>query len=245
MIEQIGIDRQLVPFARNIGENGLDTLRSSGTSDEQRKAQHDLLDKKLEHGYKEAVLATLYLAHFYPSFSDELMRQVQLGFLLHDVGMSLAGSYWWSNTNEQPLRVNGQAFDHMVNGLKMISVYEKTHPFWNSQPVTRDIVRFHHERLDGTGCKKMEAGSLSFIARLAAVTDQLVSRCEERPYNGTFPRQTLRGAFEALRNEPHRYDVGIVVNYGYIFHIYFANADYEGMRTHGLSELYELALGWK
>lgn len=234
----------IYPLAKNIGLEGLLTFSDPALSVRDGIEQRSLLHRKLRHGATEAMVATLYLQHFYPNFSRDAIVQIQTGFILHDIGMSFMGLRWWGNGYRKRPAINGQKFDHVKRGLEVITDFEEKNPWWGASPIVRDIVRLHHERKDGTGMNKVKDKDLSFVAQMAIIVDQLVSRCEPRPYNGKYPRQTLREAVDALKSESNLFDTEIVDKFEKVFDVYFADVNSSEFTQNGLGGLKWLAAGW-
>lgn len=232
------------PLADYIGLEGLKKFSDPALSERDKIEQRSLLHRKIRHGMTEAMIATLFLQHFNHKFSREVVVQIQTGFVLHDIGMAFMGLKWWGNGQKTRPSINGQKFDHVSRGLEMIANFESKNPWWGSTPVVRDIVKLHHERKNGTGLHEVEGKDLSFIGHMAIIVDQLVSRCEPRPYNGKYPRQTLREAVDTLKSEPHLYDLGIVEKFEKLFDVYFSDVNSAKFEERGLGGLKWLAVGW-
>src|SRR5690606_31790989 len=71
----------------------------------------------------------------------------------------------------------------------------------SAEPVL-DIIRFHHERFDGSGYPDHLAGeAIPLPARILAVADALDALTSERPYRAGL---SIDGAVDLLRDETRR-----------------------------------------
>lgn len=106
-----------------------------------------------------------------------ILRRVGLGLLLHDTGKSLVDQ----DVLNKPGRLTDEQFEHM-----------KTHPQrgWevlSQQGINDDLIRqvvlYHHERVDGAGYPAgLDRFRLSEAALIAAVVDVYDALTTDRPY---------------------------------------------------------------
>ena len=111
------------------------------------------------------------------ALDDELLRQVELGGHVHDIGKI--------GVREDVLNKPGKLTDaeyehimtHPVVGWRILA------PLLGETPVALNIVRSHHERYDGRGVPDRLAGeNIPFEARIAAVADSFDAMTSDRPY---------------------------------------------------------------
>ncbi len=108
---------------------------------------------------------------------DELLRQIELGGHVHDIGKI--------GVREDVLNKPGKLTDaeyehimtHPVVGWRILA------PLLGETPVALNIVRSHHERYDGRGVPdRLAAENIPFEARIAAVADSFDAMTSDRPY---------------------------------------------------------------
>jgi response regulator RpfG family c-di-GMP phosphodiesterase len=109
--------------------------------------------------------------------SAEDLRQIELGGHVHDIGKI--------GVREDVLNKPGKLTDaeyehimtHPVVGWRILA------PLLGETPLALNIVRSHHERLDGRGIPDRLAGeSIPFEARIVAVADSFDAMTSDRPY---------------------------------------------------------------
>ncbi|MGH7664300.1 MAG: HD-GYP domain-containing protein [Gemmatimonadaceae bacterium] len=134
----------------------------------------------------------------------ECVRQIELGGQLHDVGK--IGVRESVLNKEGPL--TQEEYQHIMThpmvGWQILS------PLLMDAPVALNIVRSHHERVDGTGKPDGLAGAdIPVEARIAAVADAFDAMTSVRPYRGV--ALTAEAAVEELRLFSGRqFDAGVV-----------------------------------
>jgi cyclic di-GMP phosphodiesterase len=138
------------------------------------------------------------------SLDDEIVRQIELGGHVHDIGKI--------GVREAVLNKTGQLTDeeyqhimiHPLVGWKVLS------PLLTDAPVALNIVRSHHERLDGRGVPDGLTGDcIPLEARIAAAADAIDAMTSGRPYRGS--ELTLEAAIEELqRNSGTQFDPEVV-----------------------------------
>ncbi len=123
---------------------------------------------------------------------DEMVRQIELGGHVHDIGKI--------GVRESVLNKPGPLTDeeyahimtHPVLGWRILA------PLLGDTPVALNIVRSHHERIDGRGVPDGLGGdAIPLEARIVAAADALDAMTSGRPYRGN--EMTLPGAVEELR----------------------------------------------
>lgn len=111
--------------------------------------------------------------------SEDLMNEIVLGGLLHDLGKLKVGN--------AIINKNGPLDDSEWAAMKM-------HPVWSIEllgehadlpPEALGLIRSHHERMDGRGYPDgLNAGGLDRFARLSAVCDVYDALTSRRSYKG-------------------------------------------------------------
>ncbi|MFC2122321.1 HD domain-containing phosphohydrolase [Bacteroidota bacterium] len=128
------------------------------------------------YGHSRRVKEYVLLAAKTLSFSDEDLRLIEFGALLHDIGK--IGIY------DSIMRKSGSLTDedwyimrkHPLRGANIVGEI----PFLAE---AREIVLYHHEKFDGTGYPEgLKGENIPFGARLVAVADAFDAMTSERSY---------------------------------------------------------------
>jgi putative two-component system response regulator len=135
---------------------------------------------------------------------DDIVRQIELGGHVHDIGKI--------GVREEVLNKPGALTDdeyehvmtHPLVGWKVLA------PLLGDAPVALNIVRSHHERMDGRGVPDGLVGAaIPLEARIAAVADAIDAMTSGRPYRGN--ELSLEAALKELqRNAGTQFDDEIV-----------------------------------
>ena len=123
---------------------------------------------------------------------DDTVRQVELGGHVHDIGKI--------GVREAVLNKHGPLTDEEYRHIMSHPVvgWEILRPLLRETPLALDIVRSHHERVDGTGIPDGLAGDeIPLAARIAAVADSLDAMTSGRPYRAR--SMTLGDALAEIR----------------------------------------------
>ncbi|HEU5171413.1 MAG TPA: HD domain-containing phosphohydrolase [Gemmatimonadales bacterium] len=124
-------------------------------------------------------------------FTGDRLEQIRLGGELHDIGKI--------GTREailnKPGPLSSEEFEHIkahtTLGARILA------PFLSESPAVLQIVRSHHERIDGTGFPdRLCAGEIPIEARIVAVVDAFDAMTTNRAYR---PSRTGSDALEELR----------------------------------------------
>ncbi len=133
---------------------------------------------------------------------EERMRRLGLGLMLHDVGKALL---------PRPLLVKPGSLTEEEWALI------RRHPLVGAEileasgvgPLALTVVRWHHERLDGSGYPDgLDRESLPLLPRIAAVADVFDAITSARPYRP--PRPSWVGVREIVSGEGTLYDPAVV-----------------------------------
>jgi len=118
---------------------------------------------------------------------------ISLGAHLHDIGKI--------GVSEEVLHKKGglteaeyrHIMEHPVIGAKILG------PLLRDAPLVIDIVRSHHERMDGKGLPDgIKAASLPLVVRIVSVADAFDAMTSERPYRHSL---SVERALEELRRQ--------------------------------------------
>jgi HD-GYP domain-containing protein (c-di-GMP phosphodiesterase class II) len=130
--------------------------------------------------------------------SDEVTEHIYLFAPLHDVGkISIPDEILF-----KPLQLTGAEFElmktHTTTGLDIINKILKNYHLDNMQytDVLRNIVKHHHEKMDGSGYPDgLVADDIPIEARIVCVADIFDALTSERPYKKAWP---IKDAFDEL-----------------------------------------------
>ena len=136
--------------------------------------------------------------------SAELIRQIELGGRVHDIGKI--------GVREEVLHKTGpltpEEYDHIMThpviGWRILA------PLLGDAPRSLNIVRWHHERFDGKGLPdRLRGEGIPLEARIVAAADTLDAITSDRPYRTS--EKTLPGAVEEIvRNSGTQFDPDVV-----------------------------------
>lgn len=113
------------------------------------------------------------------SLDDEAVRQIELGGQLHDIGKIGVRE----DVLNKPGRLTPEEYQHiMTHPLLGWRILE---PLMSDAPIALNVVRSHHERVDGRGVPDHLCGDrIPLEARIVAVADALDAMMSGRPYRG-------------------------------------------------------------
>lgn len=158
----------------------------------------------LRHGYVEALFLGIFFSQFPKELERDINRYGQLAIPEIQLGVALHDALGKPNVTDNPgiwdLPRKLLTAEDLAAMQRHHSVgYQYTLSLWESDivpQVVRDIVLYHHERLDGTGPEKLVGAQIPHIVQCATVVDQLISRIEKRSYHDK--TYTLPEAFTAV-----------------------------------------------
>ena len=117
--------------------------------------------------------------------SEEDIEALRMGCILHDVGkISVPRSVL-----SKPGKLNEKEWEmlkmHPVTGYRICLPLKKT------LGAALSVIRYHHEKLDGTGYPDGLSGDeIPLLARIAAIVDIYDALTTERPYRKALPRES-------------------------------------------------------
>ncbi len=123
---------------------------------------------------------------------EEMIWQIELGGHVHDLGKI--------GVREEVLNKRGrltpEEYEHIM--IHPVVGWRILAPLLGDAPVALNIVRSHHERLDGRGVPdQLKGRAIPLEARIAAAADAIDAMTSGRPYRAS--ELTLEGAVEELR----------------------------------------------
>jgi len=139
---------------------------------------------------------------------DDIVRQIELGGHVHDIGKIGVREAVLNKTEKLTPEEYEHIMIHPLVGWRVLA------PLLGDAPVALNIVRSHHERMDGRGVPDGLAGEqIPLEARIVAVADAIDAMTSGRPYRGN--ELSLEAAFEELeRNAGTQFDRRIVAAVG-------------------------------
>jgi putative two-component system response regulator len=110
--------------------------------------------------------------------NDETVRQIELGGNLHDIGKIGVRE----SVLNKPGRLTDEEYRHIMThplvGWRILA------PLMSDAPIALNVVRSHHERMDGRGVPDGVAGdAIPLEARIVAVADAFDAMMSGRPYH--------------------------------------------------------------
>jgi response regulator RpfG family c-di-GMP phosphodiesterase len=139
---------------------------------------------------------------------DNVVHQIELGGHVHDIGKIGVREAVLNKTEKLTDEEYEHVMIHPLVGWRVLA------PLLGDAPVALNIVRSHHERVDGRGVPDGLAGdAIPLEARIVAVADAIDAMTSGRPYRGN--ELTLVEAYEELqRNVGTQFDARVVATVG-------------------------------
>ena len=134
----------------------------------------------------------------------DTIRQIELGGHLHDIGKIGVRE----SVLNKPAPLTDDEYKHVMThpvvGWRILS------PVLDNEPLALNVVRYHHERVDGAGFPDGLVGEqIPLEARIASVADALDAMMSGRPYRGS--EMSLDAALlELCRGRGTQFDGGVV-----------------------------------
>ena len=135
---------------------------------------------------------------------DEMIYQIELGGHVHDLGKIGVREAVLNKRGRLTPEEYEHIMIHPVVGWRILA------PLLGDAPIALNIVRSHHERMDGTGVPDgLRGRAIPLEARIAAAADAIDAMTSGRPYRAN--ELTLEGAVAELRrNVGHQFDADVV-----------------------------------
>jgi response regulator RpfG family c-di-GMP phosphodiesterase len=107
----------------------------------------------------------------------DLIRQIELGGTVHDIGKIGVREEVLNKTGPLTPKEYEHIMTHPVIGWRILA------PLLGDAPKALNVVRWHHERFDGTGMPdRLAAQSIPLEARIVAAADTIDALTSDRPY---------------------------------------------------------------
>jgi HD-GYP domain-containing protein (c-di-GMP phosphodiesterase class II)/DNA-binding CsgD family transcriptional regulator len=138
----------------------------------------DLADLKSPffHGHCAAVAGTCAAAGRRLNLGDDVLRQLKLAALLHDVGRVAISTSVWEKAGRLTSTEWEQVRMHPYHSERILATSQAFQPI-------ATLAGLHHERIDGTGYhRSCGSSALPPGARLLAVTDAFHGMTAQRPH---------------------------------------------------------------
>jgi response regulator RpfG family c-di-GMP phosphodiesterase len=147
--------------------------------------------------YSAAIARALHL-------DAEFIRQIELGGHVHDIGKIGVKEAVLNKPGKLTPDEYQHIMTHPVVGWRILA------PPMAEAPIALNVVRSHHERIDGTGVPDgMKGDQIPLEARIVAVADALDAMTSGRPYRGE--QKSWADALRELEsNRDSQFDTGVV-----------------------------------
>jgi putative nucleotidyltransferase with HDIG domain len=158
----------------------------------------------IEHSLNVSILMSVFAKHL--GFDKRLIQELALGAFLHDIGKVLLPNDILNKRNPLTDKEQNIIRSHVALGLKIL----ESSPSISHMAI--NMIREHHERLDGSGYpKKLKGDEISKYGRMIAIIDSYDAMTSERPYKKSIHPIN---AFKTLIAEaPEYYDEELVENF--------------------------------
>jgi putative nucleotidyltransferase with HDIG domain len=158
----------------------------------------------IEHSLNVSILMSVFAKHL--GFDKRLIQELALGAFLHDIGKVLLPNDILNKRNPLTDKEQNIIRSHVALGLKIL----ESSPSISYMAI--NMIREHHERLDGSGYpKKLKGDEISKYGRMIAIIDSYDAMTSERPYKKSIHPIN---AFKTLIAEaPECYDEELVENF--------------------------------
>jgi HD-GYP domain-containing protein (c-di-GMP phosphodiesterase class II) len=117
---------------------------------------------------------------------EERQRRAYVTGLVHDIGKIGLAAGLLEKPGALTLEERRQMQEHSVIGERILSKV-------NTYPEVAEVVRHHHERVDGTGYPDgLCSEEIPLLARIIAVADAYNAMTSDRPYRDAMPSRVAR-----------------------------------------------------
>jgi HD-GYP domain-containing protein (c-di-GMP phosphodiesterase class II) len=127
-----------------------------------------------------AAIAKLMAQHL--GLSRDEVRQIGIAAELHDIGKIGVPEGLLHKAGQLTEAEYQQVMQHTVIGEEIVT------PLLGADSTVRDVVRWHHEHVDGWGGPDgLEGDAIPLAARIVAVADAFDAMTTARPYRAALP----------------------------------------------------------
>ena len=157
-----------------------------------RLKQHD--SYTFQHSVSVCALMTAFARTL--EVSREVIREIAVGALLHDVGKARVPD----EILNKPGKLTDAEFDRMKSHVVQSKIILQATP--GISQIALDVAAQHHERFDGTGYpNKLRSEQISLYGRMGAIVDVYDAITSNRVYHkGMAPTEALRKLLEWSAN---------------------------------------------
>jgi response regulator RpfG family c-di-GMP phosphodiesterase len=128
-------------------------------------------------GHSARVAQTSTAAARLMGLDENVIRQIDLGANLHDIGKIGVREAVLHKTDPLTEEEYEHIMTHPVVGWRILS------PLLRESPIALGVIRSHHERIDGRGVPDgLRGAAIPIAARIVAVTDAFDAMMSGRPY---------------------------------------------------------------
>jgi len=171
---QLGLEERVAEQGRRLESLFLASIQSLA----------DALEVKDPYTHGHSLRVSRYCAVIAQAIgvSGEMLKQIELGGRVHDIGKIGVREA----VLNKPGPLTDEEYDHIMShpvvGWRILS------PLLGDMPMSLNIVRWHHERYDGSGIPDALVGdAIPLEARIAAVADTFDAMTSVRPYRPGVP----------------------------------------------------------
>lgn len=133
---------------------------------------------------------------------DEVIRQIELGGRVHDIGKIGVREAVLNKPGPLTDEEYAHIMTHPVVGWRILL------PLLSDMPLALNVVRSHHERVDGRGIPdRLAGGDIPLEARITAVADTFDAMTSGRPYRPGLPVSAACAELERCRGTQFDPDV--------------------------------------
>lgn len=135
-------------------------------------------------------------------FPDEIdsrfLHDIGIAALLHDLGNATLPKELLLKESVYTASERQQMQEHVAAGLQAIRVFETEADSFGALHLAKDIIRAHHEHVDGSGYPAgLQGENIPFSARLFAVADTYIALTSKRPHRAALDSIAARAAIQA------------------------------------------------
>ncbi len=144
--------------------------------------QRILLSDYVFHIHAQDAAEDVYETCVELGLGSVVARNMAYATLIHDIGKPELPAEIWDYEESPPPEVKKQKREHVSIGADLMEqrFSDVEHPF---KALALDIIRNHHERLDGLGENGLSAAEISKPARLAAIVEDYDGRTHLRAHH--------------------------------------------------------------